>query len=534
MAHRLCDALGELRFAPIAARRSTWLAVLRALEAGPVAGEAELRAALEGLEGEGEPTLVAHIAECMLERGGVREAMHWLEEKRSLFCECARLRQLREWCRVLTDRWASEELPEGTTLGDSLVPVRLRALFESCRENRGTESASGSASRVRERGIDESRGLERSTFGLSCLAVFSLRVDGTATAIRVEAAPALKERVPAWLEERADACAIAEDPQQRLFVRARETVCHRSQAVGSAALAGEGALALVLTPILDPAGEVAGWIHFESEHHLLPSESTRAQLVQAWRDVVLHDRRAGGPALSSEEPSEGRALAGEMRFRRSDGVNRGGGDLVESEYVESAQVFQSLVEELGLGLTHRRAQGFDVEGEQLTRVLQDGLALSSDEAGGQRALFRSLRSGGAVLFEEPDPRLSLHARAGSGFVVPIRLEGKLIGLFSLDSSRRRDLGEPETRRALDLAAERAVPLACAQFAREHRQRHGVLPFFDSQRADFDPFFRRAIRVAESREALVLAGPRGSGKRVLARLVARLAGLSEPVEWTVEA
>lgn len=278
---------------------------------------------------------------------------------------------------------------------------------------------------------------------------------------------------------------------------------------------GPDSALLALIPIRDDEGEVAGWLHLEWEHHLAPGLATLTHLARSWRARVLGLRLARSPraaAISLSEPS----LLSKPGSLSDPGVRR----------PLCAEVFHELVEAVGIKTSQRRWWGFSVEGERLIEVAQGGEGLSRKprEPGLGRALGRSLSSGGTVLFEEPDRRLSLHGEAASGLVVPLRDGARVFGLWALESVRQRDFRSVDRERYESLAAHFALALHAAQFRGWHRTRFGFDLSFPVERSDFRRFARRLFSAGASGSPLVLCGPLGSGKSVLARWLHYAAGV----------
>jgi DNA-binding NtrC family response regulator len=124
-----------------------------------------------------------------------------------------------------------------------------------------------------------------------------------------------------------------------------------------------------------------------------------------------------------------------------------------------------------------------------------------------------------VLFGEPDPSLALHAASQSGLVLPLPAPARRdpLGLFlALESTRRRDFLAADQDR-LERALRSFAPAArSALFAAWHRERFGPEIRWDPGSC----WLRQSERVfhaaAGSRRPLFLSGPRGAGKRTLAR------------------
>jgi DNA-binding NtrC family response regulator len=96
--------------------------------------------------------------------------------------------------------------------------------------------------------------------------------------------------------------------------------------------------------------------------------------------------------------------------------------------------------------------------------------------------------------------------------------GRVSGLLAVESVRRRDFGESEWARHADASRGFGLALQLAQFRGWHRARHGFDVWFDARRCDFRDFALHLLAAARSRSPVVLAGPAGAGKGVLARWV----------------
>ena len=165
-------------------------------------------------------------------------------------------------------------------------------------------------------------------------------------------------------------------------------------------------------------------------------------------------------------------------------------------------------------LVEAREHGFQV-------LVEHGGALGDwhEQHGGERALRRSARVTGSILFSEPDPSLAIHAASQSGLVVPLFLpgaRGPALGFVVLESTRRRDFLVADRERIERSIAGFVRAYRAAQFVAWHQERFAVELAWDPGSnwlaAREDPL-RAAAR---SRAPLALVGPVGSGKRTLAR------------------
>jgi DNA-binding NtrC family response regulator len=131
-------------------------------------------------------------------------------------------------------------------------------------------------------------------------------------------------------------------------------------------------------------------------------------------------------------------------------------------------------------------------------------------------LTRALATSGRVSFEEPDPRLSIDPKSGSGIVLPISAGGGLCGLLAIESSRRRDFRDADVVRFGDAAQHGGLAVRLAQFVDWHRDRFGFEVWFEADRFEFRSFASDFLAAARARSPVVLFGPSGSGKSILAR------------------
>ena len=482
--------------------------ILRFAE-GSRSAEAHLRARLEADASEhGAPRVDAELGaclvECMLDRGALREARAWLQDPANPTASDPRLRQLLSWTLLCFGDYAGAKgaivgCPVFTgVLPASLADLRVdRPEWLPCLAGRAPQDSATIPTR------SDRAPRERSEAGAVLLAVFAIESGGPTIALHVDAAPALRSGVPAWLADRDGAYSVPGENEHELVIRARPVTVRKDGGgplVG--ALGRESSLALALAPILDDHGEVAGWLHVECEHHRLPSRCRLATMARSWRNEVL--RRTPPPAAviavqDESQPGDWNAGAPEPA-------------------PECAAVFEALVADLGIKTSQRRWWGFVVAGTEIRLAATggEGNGLSSGARGNGRAVTRAAATHSVVSFEAPDPRLSLDARAASGVVLPLRLAGDLCGLLAIESSRRRDFREADLARMTDSTEQRGLPLKLARFAAWHRRKFGFEVCFDTGIEGFRAFVTRLCASAASRSPVVLAGPGGSGRTVLAR------------------
>lgn len=267
-------------------------------KSGPRAGEEAFRALFEaGSELRGSAAALAGWVECALDRGAVAAAAVLLEENAALARSDDRLARLTSWVQLLRGvepGRSSDLLDRGRThVPASLADLRDRRpewlTWLAGRRAEMPHTAAGGAIEVRCR--------ERSDWGAVLLGVFALQQDGSQRALHLDVAPALQERLEAWLFERDGACGVSGQPERAVVVRPELIVWHRRDTDPLPGALGPASLALVLAPILDDMGEVAGWLRLEFEHHLVPARARLEALAAGWRTSVLAARGPDGSTL---------------------------------------------------------------------------------------------------------------------------------------------------------------------------------------------------------------------------------------------
>lgn len=158
------------------------------------------------------------------------------------------------------------------------------------------------------------------------------------------------------------------------------------------------------------------------------------------------------------------------------------------------------------------------DGPHLIAAGGEAAGLTDKPTGRGRALTRALATRGKIAFEEPEGRLALDERAGSGAVLPLSAGGAVCGLLAIESSRRKDFRESDLERFAQEAERTGLALRIAQFRGWHRARFGFDVWFDALRGDFRTFAAHLLAAARSRSPVVLSGPSGVGKRILSRWV----------------
>lgn len=480
-----------------------WRARLAHAACGPREGERAYRSRIDGAASPlPQPiarALVAGVAEALLDRGAVREARAWLYEHLALTGADPRLRQLLAWARLCAGDAAGArsvlvgQRPWSGPLPSALIDLRAgRPEWVPCLAGRTPRCAEVPRSWWSPR--------DRGTLGAAVLAVFTFDPRSGATPFFTDAAPALRARMRAWCAERDGAWAMPGEREHVLVVEARTVVEHADDPNTMRGAWDRGlARAVAVAPFLDEEGEVRGWVHLEFEHHLVPSTATLRALADAWRAETA---RGASAELVELPPAPLEDLP----------------ESCDPRDAPLAAVFHELARNLGWKTVVRRWCGFTVRGGALSRVASGGEAqgLSLEKHGRRRALERALTTGGRVAFDEPDPRLAACADAGSGVVFPLRVDGGVVGLFAVESSRRRDFRPVDLDAAQPHVESAAWSLRIAQMRAWHTARFGFDPWFDASRPDLRAFGRTLRAAARSRAAVQLRGPAGVGKLVVAR------------------
>ncbi len=509
VARRLFASLEEL--APDDPEVAVWRARLR-MAGGPSserdAFSAPERPLLALLQQAGErrsrAALLAGCVELMLERGAVRAASALLSDHAELSLEDDRLLELRSLSSLLCGDLAEaralraarapgvRRLPARTVLPDALAELRERVpewsewLAGDRQEGPATPSAEA---------LDVSRG----AVGAAFLAIFRIEAGGALAARHVEISPGWRKRFEAWSADREGVCSSPSRAEHRLVATACPQIEHRLPARPAlrGALGGEETLALALWPLFDARGEIAGWVHFEFEHHLVPSRRRLESLSHAWGPLTEPEVRTADPSLDRSRAND--ELTVELRPEDP-----------------RAAFFAELVALLGMKSAQRRWWGIVCDGERRAIVVSDGGTLDRWEArrGRARILQRSLLSGGPVVTTEPDPSLSISAEAASGVCLPLRIGGTCGGFLVVEGERRRDFRAEDVDRYARVVGERASLLRVACFRSWHGERFGNDLHFDLASEGFG---RRALDFAlagRTGEPVVLSGPRGAGKATL--------------------
>ena len=131
------------------------------------------------------------------------------------------------------------------------------------------------------------------------MALFKLDAGRGARAVRVEVAPAMCGFLDPWLAERALTPFEQGSAEQVLVSTAGAVTSHRDEGRHLCGVIGsESSMASLLQPLLDPDGDLLGWVYLEFEHHLIPDASRRAELAEAALRELEGERSRSGPSLS--------------------------------------------------------------------------------------------------------------------------------------------------------------------------------------------------------------------------------------------
>jgi len=491
VAARLIDSGRRLGLGP--GHEELWRARCEEARGGPAAGEAAFRALLCGGTAHSalQRSALAGLLECLLDRGAVRASRVLLEERAAWVRADPRLRRLASWSHLLAgDEAQARAVVEGVAAWRGRIPLALAVL----RDQRPEWLALLAGRAAQERGRPAwaaPRPESRTEVGAVLLAVFALRPGGAVDVVHLDAAPGLRGRTEAWLRERDGATTQALEPEHRLVATARAVLVQRQgREPLRGALDPQGSRALALAPLLDPGGEVAGWLEIECDHHLLPVEARLERWARAWSEELRRPRKA---EEDSGEPAPEEIEAGPC-----------------------ARVFHELAESVGMKMTQRRWWGFEVRRGVARAVAEGGSVAASAGAGGRRALSRALRSAGWIGFDEPDPELAIDRSSASGLVLPLRAGGALCGLFAVESSRRRDFRPEVAARAAEQAQRQALALRLAQFRGWHRSRFGHDVHLPCASEESRALATHVLAAGRAHGPVVLCGPAGAGKGILAR------------------
>ncbi|MCE9593106.1 MAG: hypothetical protein K8S98_02835 [Planctomycetes bacterium] len=490
VADRLLDGAATLGFPDD--ELALWRARRRYAADGARAVEAELEQAFADAPTARRATWLAHRIECALERGAVRRARSWLDEHAALVAADERLVHLDAWTRL-----ALGERPTRAAAWHGVLP---RAL---CEWREASDAArpflTGKASTRSDRGA--ATAASRRDVGASVLVVLAATHASGARIVFHDVAAALRPKFQAWLASRADALVAGGSPEQRLVATAERITARRSD-VGplSDALDPQGCEVLILEPVRDRRGEIAGWLWLEFEHRLAPSSADLERAAAHWTVPVLD---AVDERPRTETPERGVA-AEPARAERL-----------------LVRAFESLVDALAMKTAQRRWWGFVLDAAGARAVAEGGAAFEAPPNTSPRSperariVERVSRARGRVRFDELAPDFSIHPASASGAAFAIELGGRVRGVLAIESLRRRDFRDSDLERWGACATARAADLVVAAFRAWHRSRHAVDVWL-GEGARLCERLAEIDLAAGCRAPVVLVGARGTGKRVVAR------------------
>ena len=495
------------RLDPGAPEWELWAARLLRAESGARAAEDAFRAGLErcmGTDAAPECTAgwLAGLCECLLDRGAPREARACLQEARERVLADPRLCQLLGWTRLLLgDAQGAKGLLASRRAPEVHLPGPLHELRSRCPDWAGLLPQRFSAREEPHSGPARAVA-RRAHFGASVCVAIGLDARGVCIVRGAEVAPALAARAATWLSSILSRPEEAGTPEQRLLREHDLVVVHApDEACANGTLGGEQTLALALVPVLASQGELLGWFHLEFEHHLLPRSGA---LLQWARDAW--------PWLAEAQPREQVATTARHSTVRAD---------------PRAECLLRLIEDLGLRAICSRWSGLSVRGGVLELVAEDGDGGSSRSPRHiPRALLqRVLLGGGHVVLDTGDASLGLHPSTRSVLALALRWGERTSGVLIVESNRERGFAGIEPGISSERVAGAALALDVECFSASHRELHGAEVWFDAARADFRVFAERLQRAAPSPSPVLLSGPPGSGKTVLARWIHHLSSRS---------
>jgi hypothetical protein len=529
LAQRLHAAL-EHQLGAASPRSALWAAHLERLRRGPAVAaplfeRAFLAARSAGVAPADCAALLAGQAACLLERGAVRAARALLESRLECVALDAGLARLLG-CSLLAsgeERAAAEFLRAGGAPAQwPASAVQLGRELESARpwftasarqpESDPEETGAAEAASTDVRALPLAFGRERADFGALAFAVLALGAQGEGQLVAAELAPGARSLAAGWRDARELAWRRAGEAEHELAAHARPLRWQRAPGTKLRGAADEECVrALALEPIFGRQGELAGCVRLEFEHHLLPSPARLRALAAAWREDVLAALEAAprGAPVEDAATTSSRCAAAQPDPAALHALER--------PHASTAAALRALAESLGMKLAQRRWWGFELERGQLRCVASDGGALADWRArpGAARALERSRACLAPVRFEEPSARLSIHADAASGLVLPVLVRARACAWLAFESSRKRDFRELDLRRCVPLVAAQAAALRRAQFADWHALAHGT-ELCAAQPQAFGLELEHVLVYASAARPIALCGPAGCGKRVLAR------------------
>ena len=497
VAERLIESLARLGADEL--RVGLWRARARRAALGPAEGE---RAFEELYRARGADAVLRRRAlagwiECLLDRGAVGRAAAALEDGRGagLAAGDRRLAQLAIWVALFAG-----QAGEARALAERAGPWagRVPAAVVELRAERpdwlallaGSAPAPGPLP-VREAAPERSR----RAVGALAFVVVAFEPGRGLRRVHADVAPALAARLEDWWAERENAYLHASELEHRAIVTARSVVVHRSAQAALPGALDPSARALALEPVLDAEGEVAGWLRMEFAHHLVPAAAERRELARGWRVALAAAGRAHSSAGSSEEWQREWHEARDAVVRRA---------------------FEGFVATLGIKTALRHWWGLVLEENGPRTCAEGGRPLEGELAGRARALARARSTRGAVIFDEPDASLALHASSASGAVLPVVDGAELFGFLAIESARRRDFRPADGERLAAAARSFGRALRVARFRDWHRARFGFDVVLEAGASRFGRRVHDFVAAGRSSASIALTGARGTGKEIIAR------------------
>jgi hypothetical protein len=500
-----------------------WDARLVRATSGAAAGEQAFEALVERCSAPVRAQALCGWIECALDRGALRLARRVLARATPAELATGRLERLAIWCALLVEDEAQarasdarskawlDRLPRPLVelrcalpqwlvmLSGRALPAAERADPPAVWPNAPAPQSAPSASRGV--GLAAELARVRRDVGACGAALFRFRPRQAVALAAVDVAPGLRERQRDWLRAIEGLHNEFGSLEHRAVVELAPAHAHRSAGAPlSDALSSASVQSAAVVACVDAHGEACGWLRLEWEHHLPASSARLRRIAQSlaaqWNSERVRDERAASEGEGESAPRVEFELAPETPER------------------PSAQVFQHLVEALGMKTAQRRWWGFDVGASRVRLAAQGGgVAGLGGPSGGRRAVLRALRTGALVRYDDPRPELSLARESACGVVLAVRWRGELNGLLVVESTRRRDFPEALVQRWLERAAEFGLALRIAQFRDWHRQRHGHEVLFGHGPG---AWIEALAVAARSQAPVALVGGAGSGKTVAAR------------------
>ena len=474
-------------------------------EQGPQAGRRAFGALVDARGPQAQHlAAVAGVAACLLDQGRCGEAREVLEDHLEAAALCPRLGWMLVWSQLLSgDEAAARGSARGLSPFDGVLSTALAEV-----RGRRPEWLALLPGREPPAGEPTALAVGRSDLGASVLAVFALAPGAGVEVVSCDLAPGLAgdDGGPpaAWLRRLDGATLDPACAEHRLATRAAPVLLEADSTGPPPGGLDPRRRILALEPIRFPRGpaegEVAGWVHLECSHHLLPSARRRRALAEAWRERVLEVAwRRRGPLPEVLGPPETAA-------QPDPGDPRG-------------RAFSDWMEALGWKLAQRRWWGFALEEGQAELVAEGGRDLAGwrGRPGRGLALVRAAATGGQVTFGSPEPRLSIHAEAASGCVVPLRTARGPAALLAVESRRRRDFETLDPARLAESLARFGPAWSAARLRAWHLETRGFEVHVDPA-WDYPVAAAEIEAVARSRAPVALVGAPGSGRRTVAHWV----------------